>query len=378
MKGRGNWALRLVDKYCGIPLVFLMGLFVGEKRNQVYSWQPSRPPKILLIKTAGIGDTILLSAIVRELKTKFPASSITLVCTAGNLAMAKCISELAEIFIFDLARPWNSLVNVRKLGCFDLLLDFAPWARLNSIIAFFCRAVLKAGFRREGMYRHHVYHIRVDHSDGIHELENYRNLLRAVGVEGHGYEPSIPVDGAAAAASSLIDRNGRYVVFHCFPGGFKSHLREWPMRHWLELGERILAQGDFVVITGDSADADKAELLAKTLRVRERRCCQLAGKLSLPEVAAVIKNAHAVVSVQTGIMHLAAAVGARVIGLHGPTSPLRWGPIGPNAIVVTPDAGCAPCISLGFEYKCEDGSCMNTISAERVFAKIYSQEPSPT
>jgi heptosyltransferase-3 len=369
LQGRGNRALRIIDKYCGIPLVFFLGLFIREKKAPAAGWQAVREPKILLLKTAGIGDTILLSAIAKELKANVPAAAVTLVCTAGNLAMAKCIPEIDEMFVFDLGKPWKSLLGVFRLGRFDLLLDFASWARLNSIIAFFARAALKAGFKRQGMFRHYVYNIRVGHSDAVHELENYRNLLRAVGVESRGCLPGIRVDDAAA--TSLVGGNGNYVVFHCFPGGYRSYLREWPAARWLELARRIFAQGDFVVLTGGADDAPKAELLARTLRLWDKRCCQLAGKLSLAEVSTVAKNARAVVSVQTGIMHLAAAAGARVVGLHGPTSPLRWGPIGANATAVTPQCGCAPCLSLGFEYKCEDGKCMGTISADTVFAEIY-------
>jgi ADP-heptose:LPS heptosyltransferase len=91
---------------------------------------------------------------------------------------------------------------------------------------------------------------------------------------------------------------------------------------------------------------------------------------SLQALAAVIRRSALFISGNTGVMHLAAAVGAHVIGLHGPTDPVKWGPLGEKSIVVRSGADCSPCLSLGSEYKCRGRACMEAISADEVIKII--------
>jgi ADP-heptose:LPS heptosyltransferase len=88
--------------------------------------------------------------------------------------------------------------------------------------------------------------------------------------------------------------------------------------------------------------------------------------LSLAATAALLAKARLVVSVNTGVMHLAAAVGVPLIALHGPTSARRWGPVGPRAIALeSPCDGCGY-LDLGFEYSRQPRHCMNAISYRMV------------
>jgi ADP-heptose:LPS heptosyltransferase len=69
----------------------------------------------------------------------------------------------------------------------------------------------------------------------------------------------------------------------------------------------------------------------------------LAGQLDLVQLAAVLQRLQLVLSVDTGPMHLAAAVGTPVVGVFGPSDPQRWGPIGPSVASVRIDLPCSPC-----------------------------------
>jgi ADP-heptose:LPS heptosyltransferase len=93
----------------------------------------------------------------------------------------------------------------------------------------------------------------------------------------------------------------------------------------------------------------------------------LAGQADLAETAMEIARAAAVVCVNTGVMHLAAALNTPLVALHGPTNPVRWGPLSADAITVAPpsDSG-GGYLNLGFEYPANPPDCMAAITLEEV------------
>ncbi len=105
----------------------------------------------------------------------------------------------------------------------------------------------------------------------------------------------------------------------------------------------------------------------------------LAGS-SLTVTAEVLRQATITISVNTGVMHLAAALGAPLVSLQGPTSTLRWGAVArPGRLVsLSSQRACAPCLHLGFEYACQDNSCMHDIRVAAVLDAVdslFTKEP---
>jgi heptosyltransferase I len=366
MKERGNKLLKIFDKYAGIPLIFLFGLF-KRKRRFDSSILRQDPVRFILLKTAAIGDTIILSAIVNELKSSFPKSEITLICSKANNLVAQFLPGLDHIIIFDVTKPFQSLKAVLQLGAYDILFDFASWAKLNSLISYFIAAKFKVGFKRRGMYRHYIYDLAVEHRDGIHEIDNYRNLLTSVSIQVTGLSPAFLVtEENAKKVESIFQKKGRNIIFHPFPGGTKKHLKEWPPECWIKTGEVLGKQGVILYISGGKEDLEQAEQLKQQLEKVGATCVNLAGKYTLAEMAAILAKTDLLITVNTGIMHLGASVGTPIVALHGPTSPQRWGPVSNQAIIIKPKLKCAPCISLGFEYGCNTGECMMTITVDEV------------
>lgn len=368
MKERSNRLLRTLDTYLGIPLVYLLGL-LRRKKEHGPSFQPDYHPKIVLIKTAGIGDTILVSAIIRELKSIFPGSSVTLICARNNAPVTDLIPELDSTFIFDLGKPFRSFAGIRKMGMFDLLIDFGPWPKINSLVSFAARADFKIGFKRENAYRHYIFDRTADHSDDVHELDNYRNLLKSVGLYTNGLTPALEASKVTLSKiENMISKEKTDVVIHPFSAGMKGAFKEWPWENWIEVSTGLINGGCRMLISGGTADMERASLLASKIRKYGGECFVLAGKYSLSEMYAILKRSELLISVNTGIMHLGAAAGTDVIALNGPVPPLRWGPLSETAINLVPKMDCAPCLSLGFEYKCNNGGCMRTITVAEVMA----------
>ena len=97
----------------------------------------------------------------------------------------------------------------------------------------------------------------------------------------------------------------------------------------------------------------------------------LAGDASLPQTIAALARAAAVVAVNTGTMHLVAALDIPLVALHGPTDPARWGPLSSRADVLGPgkDEGGAY-LNLGFEYPPEAVDCMSMIATADVLTSL--------
>lgn len=106
--------------------------------------------------------------------------------------------------------------------------------------------------------------------------------------------------------------------------GASDEARRWPIEKWIGLAERLLATGVRVAISGSSGEFRRARLIARNAGLGMD--CILAGKTTLADLASVVTSARAVVCGDTGMAHLATAVGAPSVVLFGPMSPTRWGP----------------------------------------------------
>jgi ADP-heptose:LPS heptosyltransferase len=354
---RGNRVLKIADYFAGIPLVFITGLFRRKR--------PCPPPgelqKAAFLQTAAIGDTVLSSAIVRAFKKSCPRAHITFFTGASNYEAALLISGIDRLVKLPIKNPLRALKEIRNSGPFDVWIDFGPWPRLNVLFTAFSKAAFTVGFKTPGQHRHYAYDAAVEHSSQVHELENYRSLLRRTGI---GDAASLPLLNLAA---SSLKKN--QIVVHMFPGGSKSSLKEWPALRWIALIDELAGRGYAIVLTGAPVDRERALALKELVR-RPERVHVAAGSQTLKEAAELISISQLTISVDTGIMHLASALGAGVLSLHGPTSPKRWGPLNSNSIALHSSIHCSPCLSLGFESACGDPQCMAELSVEEAVAAV--------
>lgn len=354
---RNNPLLKKLDKWLGSPALYLLGKF---HRQNI---RPLSYQKIALIKTAAVGDTIVLSAMVAEIKRAVPQADITVICFKNNYAMVRTLPNIDKIEIFDMKNLCQSLRNIKDLGHYDLVLDFGPWPRINGIIAWQLMADFKVGFYRPDTHRHYIYDAKVEHSDKVHEIENYRNILREAGIEPIGLLPDLCTEKRI--------RTDEYVVFHMFPGGAMDIQRRWSNERWLELAGIIYRKyGAKILLSGGPADSEEAVQTCANLTSRGIPTENIAGKYSLGDMASILQYAKLVVSVNTGIMHYAAAVGVPLVAIHGATSEVRWGPLSSKALVVKSGLACQPCISLGFESNCTKPVCMEKVTVAMVMDAI--------
>ena len=350
---RGRGVLRKLDRWIGVPILFGLSLLRSKRAK------PEQIQSIGLCIFAAIGDALLASSLIADLRKAFPSSKITVFATPANAAA------------FDLITAYDDLVLVP--------IDTSQWPRIGALIAAFSGARWTIGFETKDQNRHFSYDFSVKHSSKVHELDNFRALLAPLGIVATSMPP---IDYSTFAYIECSNIKQPYLVLHPWASGNHFELREWPASSWAALACRIIDSGYGVVITGGTGDRDRADALCQEIMrildgVPPESLLNLAGKANLMTTAAYLNGSFGVVAVNTGTMHLAALLEKPLVALHGPTNPHRWGPIYPghssesSTLVLGPglEEGGAY-LNLGFEYPENPTYLMDQISVEAVIVAL--------
>ncbi len=317
-----------------------------------------------------IGDALLSSSIIGDLKRRYPGARVIMVVTESNGGIIPLLPLSDGSLVLPIYAPRQAFGLMRRQQ-FDLLIDANQWLRISAVYCALAGAKYTVGFRTVGQYRHYAFDLTAEHSATHHELENYRRLLTAIGIAGTS---SARIDPPRADAVVSRLTRSPYIVLHPWAGGGRAELKEWPSGYWIEIGKVMSARGFALVVTGSSGDVSKARDLVEAANESGVPMILLAGRLNLGQTAALLQHASLVVSVNTGIMHMAAALDVSLVVLHGPTNPDRWGPLSDKAVSVVP--GPVPAgvpvgyLNLGFEFPKDVPDCMGFIAVEHVLAAI--------
>jgi len=354
-------SLKVLDRLAGIPLAIVLAL--TPKRPVV---DGKRIRRIGLMKTAAIGDTLLLAGLLEDIRRAHPNASLVFIAGPDNIHAARLLTGRADEHVIVSPRAPLAAVGAIRRAKLDVIVDFGSWPRFDALLAALSGADFRVGFKTDGQFRHYGFDRAVEHSNSVHERENYRRLVGEIGVEA-STEPRVAVP-RALPPDRMPARP--YIVFHPWSGGYLGTVKEWPGDRWVGLAQRLQARQWHIVVTGAAGDRQKSELLVDQLRSAGLAATNVAGVFSLAEVADVLTASEIVVSVNTGLMHLAALLGARTVSLEGPTPVRRWGPIGPRVRSVTTTFDRCGYLDLGFEYAGQRLDCMEGISVDAVVAAV--------
>lgn len=333
---------RTLDRIVGTPLVALFAL-VPKRRYP----DPATIRRIGVLKTAAIGDTLLLSGVLPALRRRFRDAAVVVITGVDNSPAATLLGDAVdEHVVIRPTAPWSALAAIRKLHL-DVLLDCGPWPRLDALLATLSAARYRVGFRVAGHARHFGFDRVVEHSSTVHQLENLQRLAAVIGVD----DFTMPAVNAPGVLSCDRLPPDRFTVFHPWSGGYMGHVKEWPESRWVELACVLHRRHELrILIGGGPLDITRADRLAGLIQRAGCAATSIAGGYSLVELADVIAASQLVVSVNTGVMHLASLLGAPTISLEGPVAVHRWRPIGPRARSVVSTLPGAGYLDLGFEY----------------------------
>jgi heptosyltransferase I len=363
-----------LDFRVGIPLLHVLALF--HRRRKV----PVEIQKIGVLSSAALGDTLLFSGALQDVRAAYPAAEIVHLCTAQNVAAAEMIPGASRRVLISLTKPWPS-VKAMRAEKFDVLLDFTSWPRLTAVYTLLAGAKYTVGFRTAGQHRSVGYDKTVEHRADCHEVVNLRRLAAVLGeeelgtrFEDRGHAPAVVVRETAEVPFA---EEPDVVALHLWASGQRSWLREWPEERWVELAQRLAGPETLFVVTGAPSDAERSAPFVEKLRAAGLRAEAFVSPDGFTTLVHVLRRSRLVVSVNTGVMHLAAIAGARLVAINGPNSNRRWGPVGPRAVgVEAPGEGCGY-LHLGFNFDGQATDCMKRTSVEMVYdaaQKLLAEE----
>jgi heptosyltransferase-2 len=315
---------------------------------------------ILIIKPGAIGDLLELTPVIRVLSTKYPGVRISLL--VGTNATATLFQHnplVNEVIVFDRRGEHRSLLPFFKLWKF-------LHSRKFDLVIHFQRSSLKTWVLASAALpcRILVYHKSRKH--GIHVLDNYLDTIAPLGIHKHDHTLELYTGKEDEAfADDLFLREGytKTPVIALNPGA--SHaVNRWKAERFARLAdalaERIKAK---IIIIGGNEDTVLAESIAAATASQP---LNIAGKTTLLQLAAVLRKCDLLVSGDTGPLHLATAVGTRVLALFGAADPARTGPVGAgHRVLQAHNVTCVPCRSR----ECSNSiylECMDGISVQEV------------
>ncbi|MHC4819407.1 MAG: glycosyltransferase family 9 protein, partial [Planctomycetota bacterium] len=329
--------------------------------------------EIAVVKFWGIGNAALLLPILRSLRQRYPGARLTVVTLADNESVYRPVADRvlgvrkgpSAATLLDLFR---ALAVLRRLRV-DLALDFEQFVRTSQVLLFLARPQQAVAFDTEGQRRAGLADISVPYDDRRHCGESFLALARAVGLRKRVYRPGgLEVPGDAAERMDrwcrLHDVGSRpLVVLH--PGsGDNFPGRRWPTRRFGLLGRRLVDEhGAVVAVTGGPAEAP---LTREVVEASERDLSDLAGRMTLDELLALLARAALLVANDTGPVHLASALGVPVLGLYGPNTPRLYGPLSSGSVAFYDAPPCSPCIT-NLNYKtsrCRNPVCIRAIAVD--------------
>lgn len=322
--------------------------------------------RVLVIRIGRLGDTILATPVIEVLQKACGADVLIDFATSAG----------ASAFILDLDKRINRVFPVTRRR--------TPW-RIHRV---------KRELERYS--RQHPYDLVINlecggECDDFARFVHYRAFCgrplvqprhqphrHCVDTEKSIYSELLGFKVTAAAETSLklqleqqvlpVPAGSNYVVIN--PGfsgvqetGYRSH-RGWPMAHWQRLVELLYGSAGFSVLVNGTSDEQR--LFAGLLQMPGVH--SLFGS-SLPALANALLNAKGLVTVDTGTLHLATALGTPVLALFGPSNPALTGPYSrkvPNRVLVS-GVDCQPCIKTPAQKQCSFNRCMSELEPGQVF-----------
>lgn len=350
--------------------------------------------RILFIKLSAIGDVVQTLPALEAIKKLYPDSEVTWLveeAAAGILEGHPLISRLLiskrKEWTGMLRRPRTFIDGVKGIAAFlrdlrsapyDIAVDFQGLLKSGILIGL-ARAQRKIGFDRTRELSYLFLNERIPRYDiEKHALERYLDVARYLGAVNPASTCRLPIASDIEAMRkriSAIKKDGRPLFVINPIARWKTKL--WQERNFAELADLLILQKKAVVVfTGSRADEEAVERIREMMK---QKAFNWAGLTSLKELAALASLADLFITTDTGPMHVAAAAGARVLALFGPTAPWRTGPYGPSHQAVRTGIECSPC----FKRKCDKNiRCMRGISVSDVLSRINlplreGQEASP-
>jgi ADP-heptose:LPS heptosyltransferase len=349
--------------------------------------------RILLVKLADLGDLVTATPAIQAVLDSFPDARVTVLTTPHAAPLLRALAGRLDVLEFPKA-AFDSLAGALRPG--RLLAAAGLFGRLRELnptsVAILHHLTTTAGvakYRALAAATGATQVAGLDNGRGsflttraedagfgvVDESEYWLRVVEAMGATRPAdtrtrvWPDAAEFDRGRARGGEL----GRWVAIH--PGtGPAAPARLWPAAHFAALIEGLRAGGGATpILVGGDGDAAQAQAVQGLLSVPAP---EVLGGMTIGESAGLVSTAEQFIGSDSGLLHVAAAVGVRCVGLYGPTDPGAWAPTGPGVTVVRSPVACSPCLYQPgrppLQVACAAPFCMHAIVPEDVLRPARS------
>ncbi|EHY0935647.1 lipopolysaccharide heptosyltransferase II [Vibrio cholerae] len=336
--------------------------------------------KILVIGPSWVGDMVMSQSLYLRLKQQHPDAQIDVLAPAWCKPILERMPEVNQAIEMTIGHGAFNLLGRRAIGCElrDNRYTHAivlPNSAKSALIPWFANIPKRTGWK--GEFRYGLLNdLRPDKRVFQYMVERYvalahpkATMLADVSLA-HCPRPKLAIDSIAqqAARQRLSLVSSRPVIGLC-PGAEFGPAKRWPDHYYAEVARYAIEQGFQVWLFGSAKDHSVTTQIQQALSEEQREyCANLAGETSLIEAVDLLAACHTVVSNDSGLMHVSAAVGCNIVAIYGSSSPKYTPPLTDKLAVVHTEIECRPC----FKRVCplEHLNCLNQLKPAQVIKAL--------
>ena len=332
--------------------------------------------KILIVGPSWVGDMVMAQTLFQCLKQRHPECEIDVLAPEWSRPILERMPEVRAALSLPLGHGVLDLATRRRIGKslagqYDQAI-LLPNSLKSALVPFFAGIPLRTGWKGE---------LRYGLLNDIRRLDKQRYPLMIERFMALAFEPGAvlpqpyprpqlvidPTSRAAALARFALELD-RPVLALC-PGAEFGEAKRWPAEHYARVAEQKIRDGWQVWLFGSKSDhAVGEDIRAQLIPGLREEAINLAGETSLAEAIDLLSCSDAVVSNDSGLMHVAAALERPLVAVYGSTSPGFTPPLAERVEVVRLGLDCSPC----FERTCRFGhyNCLRDLSPTRVLEAL--------
>jgi heptosyltransferase-2 len=332
--------------------------------------------KILIRATNWVGDAVMTLPALEAVRENFPSASVTVLArpwVAPVFENHPAVNDLIiypkhETLIKNLSETLH-IVRVIRAKRYDLAILFQN-AFEAALLAFLGGVKSRLGFDSDGrglLLTHPIK--RSDEIFSVHQVEYYLSVLKAAGLKAESRNPALYIAKKDfIRADDLLKSNGisgNDFLLGLGPGAIFGNAKRWPAERFAKIGDRAADTWNArVIIMGSKKEQVIGASMASLMRNKPVDFC---GKTSLGEAMGIIGRCNLFVTNDSGLMHVAAALGVPTLAIFGSTDHVATGPRGAKTGIIKHDIDCSPCL----KPECPtDFKCMLSIEVEEVWNEM--------
>ena len=335
--------------------------------------------KILIIGPSWVGDTMLMQPMLWRLKQQHPNCNIDVFAPPWTEALLRAMPEVSEVIINRFPHGELKLSERYRIGkqLSHVQYDQAivlPNSLKSALVPFFAGIPLRTGFIGEFRYKLLNDIRKLDKTAMPLMVQRFAHLAENAGVSIMRPLSDPRLEISTTQRDATLNKLGltldKPVAVFC-PGAEFGPAKRWPISYFAEIGQRLQRKGYAIWLIGSAKDRDIAENIIALGNSDGHNLC---GSTDLLDAIALLSCAQLVISNDSGLMHLAAALNRPMLALFGSSSPQFTPPLSGQAQVLKIDIKCSPC----FKRECPLGhfDCMRQLTPNMVWGKLTALLPS--